>query len=154
MRLEVWGPLIFWSLMFAVGAAIKFSTFQDSGVFYDIAPEAALWATGILFSLSVSEQAYFGVRLVPRYKRHVSRSGFSLSYEVTLPQDPNFGPRFVYIFLVGMAIWIFCLLLSGYGASQPAASQSWWAIVSTLLSYFLAALLVGAALRCLYEVTR
>lgn len=154
MRLEVMGPLVFWSLMFAVGAAIKFSAFQDARVLFDLPPQAALWASGILFSLSVSEQTYFRAKLVPRYTRHKTRPGFSVDYDVTIPEDPGFSPRFIYLFLVGMAAWIFCLLLSGYGASQTARQLDGLRIASVAVSYLLSAVVVGVALRSLYEVTR
>ncbi len=151
MRIEVLGPLIFWSLMFAVGAAIKFAAFNDTSVLFHLAPEVALWATGILFTLSVSEQTYFRARLVPRITRHDSSPGFSVNYDVTIPEELGFSPKFIYLFLSSVSIWIFCLLLSGYSASAPLSSLK---ISSVIFSYFLAALVVGAALRSLYEVTR
>ena len=153
MRFEVLGPLVFWSLMFAVGAAIKFSAFRDARALLDLSPEAALWATGILFSLSVSEQTYFRARLVPRYTRHTTRPGFSVDYDVTLPEELGFNPKFIYLFLVSMAVWVFCLLLAGYGAVD-ASQLNALRISSVAFSYLLSATVVGVALRSLYEVTQ
>ncbi len=158
ISLEVAGPLIFWVLMFAVGAAIKFMTFKDTGVFIDLSPEVALWATGILFSLSVSEHTYSNAKLVSKYTKNNEKPGFAVAYDVTISDNPGFTPKFIYLFLIGMAVWIFCLLLSGYAGSASSSAMAgkldYYQLAAIAISYLFAASLVGVALRSLYEITK
>jgi len=156
-KIETVGPLIFWTVMFLLCASIKFSAFDDTGAWINLAPDAALWGTGILFSLSVSDQTYSGARLISNMKRHQKGNGYSIQYEVTIPETPGFTSKYIYLFFVGMAFWIFCVLLTGHVETLISIDKDlfFWKILGlSVLSYVLAASVVGAALRALYEVAK
>ena len=156
MKIEIVGPLIFWSLMFVVGAAIKVVAFGSTAVWFEIQPAACLWATGVLFSLAVSERTYFRAKLVTQISRKPTGSGIVVDYVVTIPEDLDFTPKFMYLFLVGVAIWIFSLLLSGYAMGVYSISHNLTvgSIISTAISVLLASGIVITAVRTLNEVSK
>ncbi|MCI0487717.1 MAG: hypothetical protein L0229_14080 [Blastocatellia bacterium] len=156
MKIEVVGPLIFWSLMFVVGAAIKVFTFGSTTVWFEIQPSVSLWATGVLFSLAVSERTYFRAKLVTQISRKPTGAGIIVDYVVTLPDELDFTPKFMYLFLIGVAIWILTLLLSGYalGVYSSSHSLSLGGLLAISISVLLASGITIAAVRTLNEVSK
>ncbi len=156
MKHEVFGPLAVWTLFFIIASAIRYATFDDSAFWIQIPPELTLWATGILFSLSVSENTYYQARLTPRTRRNPSGTGFTVDYDITLPDQPGFTAKFMYLFLFALAIWILCLLMAG--SAQAAFSAITFSLNDLLLpivpAFLLASTVVATTLRALYDVTR
>lgn len=150
------GPLVFWSLMYIVGAVIKLLAYNDTDVYFEIGPEASLWAVGIVFALTVSEHTYFGVRAHPQITKKPSGRGLEIDYDVTIPDEVGFTPNFIYLFLFSVVIWIINLLLSGCAIESYSSAQQLTAgaIVATSLSILLASTLVVIAVRTLYEVLK
>lgn len=140
--------------MFAIGATIRLAAFEDSAFWWHIPPEVALWSAGVLFSLAVSEQTYFGSRLNPRVVPKEGGLGYSVDYDVTIPTQAGFTPKFIYLFLFVVAVWVLDLVLGGFAQKtfETGGFQT-SVIVATAISYFLAAGAVAAAVRGLYEVT-
>jgi hypothetical protein len=152
MNWRFWGPLIFSLLLFVVGAAIKVVAFGKVTFYIDLGPELALWATGVLFSFAVSEQALFGGRTVNEVRK--AENGLTMNFRVALPDQVEFNPRFVYLFVVCMAIWILDLLCAGKAEllieHNPNALLLPACLIITALA--LAGFAVGLALRALREV--
>ena len=156
MKHEVIGPLAVWTLFFIIASAIRYTTFDDNTFWVQIPPELSLWATGILFSLIVSENTYYQARLVPRIKRSSDGSGFTVKYEVTLPNQPSFTVKFIYLFLFALAIWILCILLSGTAqiALAVATPNLRDFLIPIVPAFLLAFILVGITLRALYDMAQ
>ena len=161
MRWDIYGPLVFWSVMFLIGASIQYVTFNKGGVFYNLPSDLALWATGIMFSICVSEPALNQAKLTPNYKKHQNGRGFSVDYDITLPEEINSTPKLTYFFLICIAIWIGSILLSGTSQASIAAitpattTLQLVAFYSGLsLSYFLSFFSVGLALYTLREAAQ
>jgi hypothetical protein len=156
MNLRVLGPLIFWTLMFTIGTAIKIITFQDSTVWFQLAPQICLWASGILFTLAVSPQTYERTRVVKSITKDPSGRMLQVGWDVVAPDDISFIPAYVYLFLSGMVVWILTLLLSGLAGRQFAAAGAidWGSASLLAISTFLSAGLVGITLYTLREVTQ
>lgn len=156
MKIEVLGPLIFWSLMFILGAAIKLVAFRSTTVWFEVQPAAALWATGVLFTLAVSERTYFRAKLVTQISKKPSGSGIEVEYVVTIPDDLDFTPKFMYLFLIGVVMWMLTLLLSGYASELYSASQSLTlgGLLAISFSVLFASGIVVTAVRTLHEVSK
>jgi hypothetical protein len=154
-NLEVFGPLLFWTLMFIIAMAIKVITFSDYTPWFQIAPEASLWAAGILFAIAVSEQTYFPIRR--RLITKQSASGYALEEVESSPErNVGFTPRFIYMFLIVMALWLLTLLLGEYAAKEFGRLRAFalhpWLFLAFGSSVFLAAVAVWVALTGLREV--
>lgn len=161
MKWDIYGPLIFWSLMFLVGASVQYVAFDQNGIIFSLPIDLSLWATGILFSICVSKQAISDAKLIPKYKKHEDGQGFSINYDVTLPENIDSTPKLTYFFLFGIAIWIISILLSGISkealeaGASATANLNYLKIYSALsLSYFLSFFSVGLALNTLGEVVK
>ena len=151
------GPLVFWSVMYFISAVVKLGAYEDIDVYFEVAPEAALWATGILFTLTASENTYFPARLKLRTSKKPSGTGYDVDYDVVLPEEEiGFTPKFLYFFVVSVGIWIITVLLSGHAIkSFSSANEITLCIfLETSLSVLLAAGLVGFTLKTLYEVLK
>lgn len=156
MRHQVVGPLAVWATFFTVASAIRYTTFSDFNFWVHLPSDLTLWATGILFSLSISENSNYQARMLPRTKRNSSGSGFSVEYEITLPEEPGFNPKYLYLFLFAMGIWVLCLLLGGTAQSVLEAQV---VVLERLLipiipAFLLSFAVTAATIRVLYEVSR
>lgn len=156
MKLETYGPLLVWGVMFAMGAAIKVVAFDSDSLFFDVGPDAALWAVGILFSLAVSEQSHTGARLVHTVTKKPTGAGVEVDYAVFINDDPGFKPKLLYLFVAGIAIWIFVLLVSGVAQEDYSGASRYTVriLVYALLGLALAFTSVMLALRALLEATK
>lgn len=113
MKLDVVGPLLFWTAMFFIGSLIKFIAFKNNMVWIEAAPEAALWATGILFTLSVSAGNFLERKAIPRMEHDPDGSGFKVKYDIILPENLKPTQRFFYLFLAALVVWILDIFLIG-----------------------------------------
>ena len=156
MKIEVIGPLIFWTMMFITAAFIKVFAFSDYSFWTQIPPDISLWAMGILFTIAASEKTYSNAKLVPRITRHTSGAGYSVDYDVTVTDNIGFTPKYLYLFLLAVPIWIINILISGFVTDSYRTTKVFTLpIVSGLsVSAFLASLIVVAALKALYEVAK
>jgi len=156
MRLSVVGPLTVWITFFTVASAIRYATFSDFNFWVHLPSDLTLWATGILFSLTVSESTNYQARMMPKTKKNPNGAGFTVDYEITIPDEPGFNPKFLYLFLFSMGIWILCLLMGGTAqtaleAEEPLLQNLLIVIVPAfVLSFGVAATTV----RMLYEVSK
>lgn len=152
--LEVYGPLIFWSLMFLIGTFIKVFAFNDSSFWIQIPQEISLWATGVLFTLSTSEKTYYNARLTPKYAKNAA--GFQVDYEITLDDEFGFKPKFIYLFLIGATIWIINLILSNVLTEMMASTTSTTLklVFAIVIPYLLSVFITIIALYSTYEISR
>jgi hypothetical protein len=156
MRLEVIGPLIFGTIMYITAILIKVFTFSDFSFWTQISPDISLWALGILFTIAVSEKTYSNAKLMPKITRHPSGFGYSVDYDITITEHIGFTPKYLYMFLVAVPIWIINILISGFvtASFNSAKVLSISIIFGLFFSVFLATFIVIAALRALYEVSK
>ena len=160
MKWDIYGPLIVWSLMFFVGSFLQYIAFDKAGVFYNLPPDLALWAVGILFTICVSEGALNKAKIATTYTKKKNGLGYMVDYDITLPENITSGSKMMYLFLIVICIWIVSLLLSGSSQESMEAlsasaviklNQSYFVL---MLSYFLSFLSVGLALHTLNEVSQ
>lgn len=155
MNLKISGPLLFATMLFIISAAIKIISFKNQNVWLEVSPELSLWAVGIFFSLSISEQTQFGGKTAYRVSRKTSGTGIEINYEVILPDNLEFSPKYIYLFVYSIMIWILTILISGYAVGLFSNVNQWTLQVcfSNALGLILSGTIVGAAVRCLYEVS-
>ncbi len=170
MELKIMGPLICWSIMFVIGIMIKSLTFKNDSVWFDIAPEATLWASGILFTLAAAD-AFYQPKIFSKYAKKETGTGFEMDYEVTLPD--SYGPathsKYLYLFLLALAGWIINIFISGFICSRvlpqgvttqtnpsPQALPGYDAVFFVLLvvAVLIASCMVFIALQALREVSK
>src|SRR5215470_14970613 len=123
MDLKTIGPLICWSIMFAVGVMVKYFTFKNDSVWFDIAPDVTLWATGILFTIAAADA--FQPKLLSKYAKKETGMGFEMDYEVTLSE--TYEPaqsKYLYLFLFGLGGWIINIFLSGFISARVHTTQT------------------------------
>jgi len=115
MNAKLLGPLFSWTVLFGIGILFKYAAFQNSAVWFEIAPEATLWATGIFFTTAVSDAAFSRAKILPKYTRKANGLGYEMDYEVTLPEsyDPTSHSKFLYLFLGSLGAWILNVFISG-----------------------------------------
>ncbi|WUR13123.1 hypothetical protein E7V67_026120 [[Empedobacter] haloabium] len=154
MNWKIWGPLSFTIILFTVASAIKLFTFNESTFYVALAPELSLWATGVFFSFAVSEQVLFGVRTECDTRQRPGSQTIEVTFRVAMPGQPLFSPRFMYLFIFCMALWILNILLSGKADALIKAEGGIGVGAGSLvlLSTALAAFSVGLALRSMREV--
>lgn len=153
MSLKVCGPIIFSTLLFIIGGTIKIVAFNQN-IIFEIPPYFALWSTGILFTLAVSEQTLFRGKPSYQISRTPSGSGIIIEYSISLPDDLDFSPKFLYFFVGSMMIWILSILFSGLTAQLYTTLNHWNSKISILylINFSLSGLSIGIALRSLLEV--
>lgn len=151
---KVWGPLVFASMLFLISSIIKLIAFKNNSFYIEMPSEFSLWAVGILFSLSVSEQTIFGGKTGYQISKKQSGTGIEVDYQVILPDQLEFTPKYIYLFVFSMSVWIICLLLCGQANTYLHATQpeiNLCALV-TVIAYMIAGLSIGIALKALVEV--
>ena len=156
---KIWGPIIIWSAMFLIAFIIKLIAFKDINVFFDIAPEATLWASGVLFSIAESDMVFSRARISTKYKRKTGIIGYEMDYTVDLPDkyDPRDHVVYLYLFVIALATWIINLFLSDMAKvslSNNTSIASGMQIAPYLyyfLSVFIASIMVVIALRSLRD---
>ena len=146
------GPLIFGALSFAVASGIKLIAFRNFTFYIDLFPDLALSATGILFSFAVSEQALFGARTTNQVRRAETGTGVIMEFGVSLPDQIEFNPRFIYLFMICMAVWILTLLCAGQAQALQKESAYAASGAFIMLSAAMAGTTVGIAVRSLRQV--
>jgi len=124
MDLKTIGPLICWSIMFAIGVMVKYFTFKSDSVWFDIAPDVTLWATGILFTIAAAD-AFYQPKLLSKYAKKETGMGFEMDYEVTLSEtyEPMHS-KYLYLFLSGLGGWIINIFISGFISARVHAAQA------------------------------
>lgn len=124
MDLKVIGPLVCWSIMFAVGVMVKYFTFKNDSVWFDIAPDVTLWATGILFTIAAAD-AFYQPKLLSKYAKKETGMGFEMDYEVTLSEtyEPTHS-KYLYLFLFGLGGWIINIFMSGFISARVHTAQA------------------------------
>jgi hypothetical protein len=154
MNLKVFGPLLFAGMLFVTSAAIKIISFRNHNVWLEVSPELTVWAVGIFFSLSVSEQTQFGGKTKIRASKK-SPGTVEFKIEAVLPDRFEFSPKYVYMFMYSIMMWILTILISGYAVGLFSAEHQWTARIwlSNVIGLILSGSTVGAALRCLSEVS-
>ena len=93
MNIRVWGPLLFTAMLFVIAAAIKLAAFSNTTFFIDLPTELALWATGVMFSLAVSEQMILKGRAEAVFRRKETGTGIEIEYRAIAPESLDFSPR-------------------------------------------------------------
>lgn len=164
LGLKIGGPLISWSAMFVIGITIKAVSFDDNTVWFEIAPEAALWATGVFFTIAIADDIFSRAKLLPKYKRKETGLGYEIDYDITLPEsyDLSSQTKYFYIFLISLVAWIINIFLSGFALEASSSSTPGGvAITLTPLSIFLFAIsiaiaggMVVLAIRALGEISK
>lgn len=163
LGLKVWGPLLSWSVMFIISIAIKVIAFGNNAVWFEIAPEATLWATGVLFTIAVADDTLSQARLLPKYKKKQSGSGFEVDYDITLPDsyDPSERSKYFYAFLIALGAWIINIFLSGLAianafstSSAQQANINPTVVILFFISIFIAMTIVIFAIRLLQEASK
>jgi hypothetical protein len=139
-----------------VELTVKGMAFNQRTVWFELGPSLALWATGVLFSLSVSEQTQLRGAIEYKAVRKPSGVGFELDYNVRLPKDLEFTPKYLYLFVVVMTAWIIALLISQEVVRDFTVISRWSGEIQflTFISLFLGAASVGIALSSLSEVSK
>ena len=168
MELKLMGPLICWSIMFVIGIMIKLFTFKNDSVWFEIAPDVTLWASGILFTLAAAD-AFYRPRILSKYAKRETGTGFEMDYEVTLPEsyEPITHSKYLYLFLLGLGGWIINIFISGFISSRvlqgvatqnpvPQALPGYDTVffVLLLVSVLIASSMVFIALLALREVSK
>jgi hypothetical protein len=122
MELKIMGPLICWSIMFAIGIMIKHFTFKNDAVWFDIAPEATLWASGILFTIAAVD-GFYQPKILAKYAKKETGMGFEMDYQVTLQgsYEPTAHSKYLYLFLLGLGGWLVNIFISGFISSRVLA---------------------------------
>ena len=158
---KVWGPIIIWSLMFLIAFIIKLIAFKDFDVFFDIAPEATLWASGVLFTIAESDMVFTKAKISPRYKRKAGIIGYEMDYEIELPEkyDPRDHVIFLYLFVIALVAWVLNLFISNLAMiTYSVAQQNGDSIIVPLAYYFitifLATIMIVLALRSTRNVSK
>jgi hypothetical protein len=154
MNWRLWGPLIFAGILFVVASAIRLIAFEEVSFYFDLPSDFSLWATGVLFSFAVSEQALFGGRAVYDIRKDSRGDGFMMNFRVALPDQLEFSPRMIYLFMICMAIWVLNLLLAGKAKHLVSVDHGVSLLAGALVisALALAGLSVGIAARALREV--
>ena len=154
MSLRIIGPLAFATMLFVVESAIKGIAFNSKIIWFEIGPKLCLWATGIFFSLSISEQTQLRGKTTYRVKKKVDGSGLEVDYDVKLPNDLSFTPKFLYLFVFAMSIWILSVIISSKIISVFYIAGRWTFQIHilTYLVLLLAGVTVGVAIKSLVEV--
>jgi hypothetical protein len=150
---RVWGPLVFASLLFVIASAIKLIAFGKTSFILDIGSEFALWATGVLFSLAAANKVLLEGRTEQVFKKKSSGTGIENDYIALPPDELDFTPKYLYLFIYSMMSWILTLLISEqahiiYGTAK---AHSFASISLAFLALSLAATSVGIAIRALLE---
>jgi len=142
--------------MFVIGSAIRYVAFDNPLVWVEAAPEAALWATGIFFTLAVSASNFLERRAVPRMEPDAEGTGFRVKYEVVLPQDLRPSQKFLYMFLIAITVWIVDVLLVGSALKSYDTTQRFELLfmVCVATSFSITAFVIVLALRSIREVLR
>lgn len=155
MNLKVWGPLAFATMLFTIAVAIKIISFGDYYIWLEIAPELALWATGVLFSVSITEYTLFGGRTTYKIRRKRTGNGFEVDFNIEFPNELDFGFKYQYLFVYSMMIWILTLLFSGHAVEMLTTTNQWtWDVHGwNFLCLLLSGTTIGAAIHCLFEVS-
>ena len=124
MDLKVIGPLVCWSIMYAVGVMVKYFTFKNDSVWFDIAPDVTLWATGILFTIAAAD-AFYQPKLLSKYAKKETGMGFEMDYEVTLSEayEPTHS-KYLYLFLFGLGGWIINIFICGFISARVHTAQA------------------------------
>jgi hypothetical protein len=156
MNLKIVGPLLFAAMLFITSASIKIISFKNHNVWLDVSPELTLWAVGIFFSLSISEQTQFGGKTAYRISRKTSGTGIEINYDVILPDKLEFSPKYVYLFVFSIMIWILTILISGYATGLFISGNTWTPRICffNFIGLAISGIVIGAAVRCLNEVWR
>lgn len=140
MSLKVWGPLIFTILLFVIATGIKFFGFAAKDIWLTVAPELSLWATGVLFSLSVARSTFLSAKATPTFTQNPGSSSVTISYAVQLPSKIESSEKYLYSFMFTMTLWVLTVLLSGYCVKTVGTSTAWttevwvWNTVGLMLS--------------------
>lgn len=156
MNLNVWGPLLFATMLFIISASVKIIAFKNHNVWLEVAPELALWAVGIFFSLSISEELILGGKTVRTVSKKASGRGLEIDYVPVLPDNVEFSPKYIYLLIYGIMIWVLTTLLSGQ-AIEIFDQVEWWDYRVCALNacgIVLSGTAVGAAVRALLEASK
>jgi hypothetical protein len=153
------GPLIIWTLTVIVGLFIKISTFNDRGVWFDIAPSATMWATGILLTICTSDLILLRSVRNQRYIR--LENGYQTETTLIFPEEYHFENenRYIYLLFIVLLLWIINLFLSGLAKSLFLQAPSTLALhINELirllsLSHFISGSAMCIAIRSLKGAT-
>ena len=108
------GALIFWLIIFLVTSVIRLFAFDDAEFWLLIPLELSIWSTGILFTIASSEETYRNARLISSTTVDASKKTVTTGYDVKMPTKHGFDPKFLFLFLFSIAVWIICVVLHEY----------------------------------------
>lgn len=155
-RIQVIGPLLLATMLWAVSISIKAVAFQSTTWVFELAPQMAVWSVGILFTRAVTDRTYFGGQLVYRVMRDQQGRGLRVQYDVSVPDHIEMGPRHLYMFMYAVTVWILTILFAGDATRRFVASVTidWVAHAVNIGCLFLAATAIGLAMATLREAAR
>jgi hypothetical protein len=154
MNLRVWGPFAFATMIFFIATAIRILGFDSYTFFLTMGSDFAIWATGVLFSLSATEGFNLGSRTEVVFKQKPTGTGIEIDYKAIPPNKIDWGPKLLYLFVYTMMIWILTIALGEKCTELFIIHQNYSLkiIVYAILSIVLSATSVGVAIRSLLEV--
>lgn len=155
-QIEITGPLILLIMLLAISAAIKGVAFQVQTLAFELAPDLALWALGIVFSVAATARTYFGGQLVYRVTRDPGGRAMRVDYDVSLPEQIEAGPRHLYMLMYTVTVWILVIVFDSDATRRFVASVTvdWVAQAMNFGCLFLSATAIGLALATLKQGMR
>lgn len=154
---KIIGPFAFTAMLFILESLIKGLTMDCQTVFYELSPKLSLWATGVFFTLSVSEQTQFKGKLAYDVSSDENKNSVEIKYRVIPPSNLSFSPKYIYMLIVSLVSWLVCVILSYKSIQiynsfivqdQVPPTLFAYTIPSMLLAFFM----VGFAISSLKEV--
>lgn len=125
------------SILFILEFVIKYVAFENTSVFFRIGPSICFWATGLFFSLSLYEQFKFKGITTQTIKR--KQASLIIDYGVRIPENITGSPKYLFLFIIQMCIWVINLIFSqkilqGFNAiDQIFSNYDYFLIVSSIL---------------------
>jgi hypothetical protein len=137
------------SSLFLIELGIKGIAFNSDTLFIDIYPSISLWITALYFTLSISEQDKFNATATPRLSKKSSGDGIEITYDVRLPENLDSTPKYLFMFIISVAIWIFTVLLSQKSLTFWVTDKAYSCriIIFILINQFLTCFNIGSAYR-------
>lgn len=135
--------------LFLIEIGIKGIAFNSKTLVIDIFPSICLWVTALYFTLSISEQNKLNATATPRLRRNNSGDGIEITYDMRLPDSLDFSPKYLFLFIVSVVIWIFTILLSQKALTYWVIDNEYSnrIIILMLINLFLTSFNLGSSYR-------
>jgi hypothetical protein len=153
MKLRIYGPLVLTILLFTVAFCINLIAFSNSEYLIELPSEFSLWTVGVFLSLAVTDHTIFGGFTESRLTPAAGVNTFQIEFGYRFPKSPELSPKFIYMLVYCMLIWVVILLTSGKAKlleQQPNHDGDIHFLM--IASWFLSATTVGLTIRALRVV--